>query len=167
MWALRLTELVGFVFMAHDESSKSPHGRIRKWDGMTPYGVHPTWCAMTILTETSLPEELRYSGAEALLLHDLLEDTKTPLPKSVNRRVVELVLGMTFESSEQEMRIVWSRGNEILLLKLYDKTSNLLDGVWMTAEKRTKYSDYLLRLCREVEQVYGNLNIIRIARAVC
>lgn len=167
MTAQELAGVIGYTLRAHAESPTKPSKAVRKWDGKTPYGIHPTWCAMTLLAETTLPEELREAGAQALLFHDILEDTTAGLPEGTSARVAELVEGMTFESSDEEMELVWSRSDEVKLLKLYDKVSNLLDGSWMSGEKRERYAGYLLRLCDAVEPIYGGLNIIRIARAIC
>lgn len=166
MNADRISGLIAYAFRVHSENAAKPSKAVRKWDGKTPYGIHPTWCAMTILAETTLPEELRYDGAEALLFHDILEDTTAALLPDTRAEVVDLVREMTFVSSDREMVEVWGRGPTVLLLKLYDKTSNLLDGVWMSPEKRGLYNAYLLRLCDEVEKEYVELNIIKIARAI-
>src|SRR5262245_14892479 len=91
-----------YAWEAHMSFSRTPTKAVRRWDGKTPYAIHPVWCAMTLLTETSLPEELRFSGAQALLLHDILEDTTAGLPENVSEAVRALVQEMTFDSFEQE-----------------------------------------------------------------
>jgi (p)ppGpp synthase/HD superfamily hydrolase len=161
-----LSALISFAVDAHRDSATKPSKAVRKWDGKTPYGIHPTWCAMTLLTETTISEELRITGAQALLLHDVLEDTTAVLPEGTPAAVRKLVEEMTFEGSDEEMEHIWSRSLECKLLKLYDKVSNLLDAAWMTAEKRSRYAAYLAKLCDAVEPTYGRLNIIRIARAI-
>ncbi len=166
MNAHQLASLIAQSITGHADYATKPSKAIRKWDGKTPYGIHPVWCAMTVLTETSLPEDLRVRIAQALLFHDFLEDTTAKLPDMLTDGVRELVDEMTFESSAVEMQEVWSRSAEAKLAKVYDKTSNLLDGSWMTQEKRAQYADYLLRLCEVVEKAYGPLNIITIARAI-
>lgn len=163
-----LAHLISYAIESHRDHATKSSKTVRKWDGRTPYGIHPTWCATTLLTETTLPEELRIMGAEALLFHDVLEDTTAELPHLTSHRVRDLVDEMTFDNSDEEMERVWSRSQECKLLKLYDKVSNLLDGVWMTPEKRAKYVAYTLRLAEEVERDFGpQLNILKIARAVC
>lgn len=166
MTAKELAGLISYSFRAHAEQSTKPSKTVRKWDGRTPYGIHPTWCAMTILTETILPEELRVTGAQALLLHDVLEDTTAGLPEDTPAEVTKLVEEMTFASSDEEMELIWTRSQEVKLLKLYDKVSNLLDGSWMSREKRERYATYIIALCDDVEPHYGQLNIMRIARAI-
>ena len=121
---------------------------------------------MTILHETSLPEELRRDGFQALLYHDVLEDSQLKLPDWLSERIQTLVGDMTFESSQQEMIELWSKPEDVRLLKLYDKTSNFMDGVWMDKEKRKRYAENILKLCDDVEKGYGELNITRIARAI-
>lgn len=163
-----LDELIRYAFRAHRDQARTPEKAVRKWDGATPYGIHPVWCAMTILAETSLTNDLRKDGAIALLFHDLLEDTFADLPKDTSTRVRMLVEEMTFESFTAECEKVWIRSPECLLLKLYDKVSNLLDGVWMSSEKRERYLTHTQRLVVEVEQHFGNsLNILRLAHALC
>lgn len=144
----------------------------RKWDNTTPYAVHPTWCAMTFLQETNLPVEVnREQCALALLLHDGPEDTGQPLPNWIPSEVIELVRLMTFSSAPNstaiEMERIWQLPPLVRLLKLYDKVSNLLDGTWMSDEKwNEQYVPYVIRLATDVENAYGDLNIVRIARAV-
>ncbi len=168
MNALELVKKVTYAFLTHEGSAKKPSKAFRKWDGKTPYGVHPVWCATTLLHETSIPEDLRNEGAEALLFHDILEDTTAKLPDGTSDRIGKLVEGMTFEGgTTQEMQEVWSRSKEIRLLKLYDKVSNLLDAeIWMTPEKLAAYRAYTRKLADDVTSNYGTLNIVRLARAL-
>lgn len=145
----------------------------RLWDKNTPYFVHPVWCAMMFLQETKLPAYgaiFREECALALLFHDWLEDVEQPLP-NLNDAIKGLIKEMTFSgekgSTEIEIRGIWSKEPLIRLLKLYDKVSNLLDGAWMPDEKwNEQYVPYVLRLANDVEANYGDLNIVRMARAV-
>ncbi|MDP3882028.1 MAG: hypothetical protein Q8Q31_04100 [Nanoarchaeota archaeon] len=160
-------EDLSYIADAHQFHPKNDKKAFRKWDGRTPYFIHPLWCATTILTETRLDEKTRVEGYYTLLYHDLLEDTTQSLPASLEKRIEELVKDMTFlGGSEQEMNEIWSKLEEIRLYKLYDKVSNLLDGTWMSGEKRRAYGEYVSRLCLDVEQNYGALNITLMARAI-
>lgn len=156
---------ISSAWSAHADHAKKPSMAVRRWDGRTPYGIHPLWCGLTLLHETTLPKSLREAGAVALFYHDALEDTDMVLPK-LTKRVERLVRGMTFASSQEEEQKVWRRSKEVRLLKLCDKVSNLLDGAWMTPERRERYLAYTLRLAEDVERNYGSLNIIRIARSL-
>jgi len=160
------TMTINHAIDAHTNHATKPSKAVRKWDGKTPYWVHPVWAATTMAHEVTLPEELRAAGCAALALHDVLEDTTVGLPAGTSDRVRLLVEAMTFESSDEEMVKVWERGSEILLLKLFDKVSNLMDGTWMTPEKRARYAAYTLRLANEVEKVWAGLTIVKIARAL-
>lgn len=166
--AKRFALEICFALYAHETQAKKPSKAVRKWDGKTPYGVHPLWCATTLLHETALPEDVRQRGAEALLYHDIPEDTtQTTLLEGTPSDVLQLVVDMTFAGgSAEEMELVWERSKEVRLLKLYDKVSNLLDGAWMDALKREKYQQYTRRLADDVALNYGELNIVRIARAL-
>jgi hypothetical protein len=123
---------------------------------------------MTILTESRLPEDLRVRGAWALLFHDILEDTDAALPVGTPVEVVSLVREMTFEGSDEEMRLVWDRSRECRLLKLYDKVSNMLDGSCFSGDKLERMRLHCLKLADYVDLEFGSgLNIVRLARAVC
>ena len=160
-------------FDYHVQNAIRAHeGQTRRWDKRTPYSIHPLWCATTILTETTLPQDLREDGALALLYHDVKEDTKDfELPHDLPSRVREWVDGMTFEGasvpggSDIERQHIWSRPPEIRLFKLYDKTSNLLDVSWAPLHRITIYKDYTRQLIEDVVPRYGELNIVRMARA--
>ncbi|HQU07461.1 MAG TPA: hypothetical protein PK539_00145 [Candidatus Paceibacterota bacterium] len=152
--------------MGHALHPKEPKNAVRKWDGKTPYGVHPVWCAMTVLTEELLPESCRIRLSQALLFHDFREDTDDEVPDSVEDGVSALVDEMTFRSSDDEMENLWSRSDETKLGKLYDKTFNFLDNSWMSDERKAKHAAHLRRLCDVVQRLYGTLNIVLIARGV-
>ena len=161
-----LHTVIGYVYQAHQKNPVKPKADLRYWDLQTPYVIHPVWCGMTILTETKLPEEIRVPGAWALLLHDVLEDTTSGLPSDTPKLVEKLVKEMTFESIEEEMRLMSNAPEEIVLLKLYDKVSNLLDAVWMKGKSRQEYVDYSSGLLSKTEKNYGSLNIVQIAKNI-
>ncbi len=165
--AQEIIEGIQFSIEAHIYHPLTDKKAIRSWDKVTPYIVHPTWCAMTILCETLLPEALRWNGCQALLWHDVLEDTEMVcLPENTTPVVVDYVNEMTFRNFSEEVDAVWKKSKEIHLFKLYDKTSNLLDGSWMTAEKWQQYIQFTLKLASDVEVEYGLLNIVKIARSI-
>lgn len=160
---LDLQKHIDWVINAHQKHPKKPGNALRFWDMKTPYAIHPIWSAMTILTETRLDEKTRYNGALTLLYHDVLEDTNKKLPSSLTSEVKQQVQNMTFKDISEEMEHVWKKGNYIILLKLYDKVSNLMDSVWMKEKEAKEYKDYTRKLCQAVLKHYGNLNITKIA----
>ena len=89
-----MKETIRFAIDAHADHARTDDDRVRFWDMKTPYAVHPVWCAMTLLTETSLPELVRRTGYKALLLHDVLEDTTSGLPDDLDvaRRTAAVIL---------------------------------------------------------------------------
>ena len=145
---------ISYSIVCHSDNAKREDKKTRIWDKQTPYGVHPVWCAMTLMQETSLPDEFRNLGAQALLFHDLLEDTTEDLPPGIDPRVRELVEGLTFAGFSEEMEKIWKRNPEIRLLKLYDKVSNLLDGIWMQPNLWNRYVIYTHGLADDVELNY-------------
>lgn len=166
--ATQLAEMIRNCFFAHDAFAKAPENRVRKFDGKTPYGVHPTWCAMSVLSEPNLSEEDRVVCAWALLYHDTKEDTgATWVARTCPPEVDALVDEMTFPgSSEDEMANLWTRSTRAKLCKLFDKTNNYFDAPRLAPEKRLRYGQHILRLADEAEKNYGPLNVIVIARAL-
>lgn len=161
----RLAAITEYVIVAHDQQAREPHKRFRKWDRATPYAIHPVWCAMMILTEMTLSEDLRRRGAIALLQHDLLEDTTAPLHEETTFEERQLIDEMTFANFPEEVIYVWERSPECRLLKCYDKVSNLLDMTGRS-DKREAYVVYTQRLLKEARQRYGDLYIVQIALAI-
>lgn len=158
---------VEYVIDAHTNHSIKPSKSFRKWDQKTPYHIHPIWCASMLSTETQLDETTRVEGVQALLYHDILEDTTKQIPEWISKKVKKLIEDMTFEGgSGQEIVEIWYKPKEIRLYKLYDKVSNLLDGVWMNEVKKNQYQKYVEKLCEDVEKIFGELNITRIAKVV-
>ena len=162
-----LRDSINHAITAHSKHPKTSNDAIRFWDKTTPYAIHPIWCAMTLLTETTLPENIRYNGYQALLWHDTLEDTTLSLPTDIKPEVKLLIEEMTFESFEQEMADIWGKSDTAKLLKLYDKVSNLLDGVWMKGQKLKQMKEHTRQLTGFVENVYGELNIVKFSKAIC
>jgi (p)ppGpp synthase/HD superfamily hydrolase len=165
---MNLTQDIAYAIKAHATQSKTKDKSLRLWDKKTPYYIHPIWCATTILTETSLPARLRTEGAQTLLYHDILEDTRAPLPAHLSPSVVRAIQDMTFKRGiMQEMKLIWTKPPQIQLFKLYDKVSNLLDGVWMPKDLKKQYRAYTKKLLRSVEKHFGSdLNIVRIAHTI-
>jgi len=161
-----LEMLINFIINAHNNYSINNKDAFRRWDKKTPYYIHPIWCAMTLLTEENLPEELRIKGAKVLLLHDIIEDTKAELPSYISGAVKKLVSKMTFASLEGEKAKIFNKSSFVKLLKLYDKVSNLMDSGWMSTEKRKSYIEYTSLLLTSVENDFGELNIFSIAKTI-
>lgn len=158
---------IEYVWRAHREKSLVSGNSVRLWDKQTPYSIHPIWCATTLLTETSLDENIRVDGALALLYHDILEDTSAKLPKGLPNKVVHLVREMTFTGGfAEELISLPQKELPVQLYKLFDKTSNLLDVAWMDNSLYRQYFNFTQSLCDRVENGLGKLNIVRICRSL-
>ncbi|XSG73908.1 hypothetical protein ACP8Y2_17150 [Herpetosiphon llansteffanensis] len=128
--------------------------------------MHPIWCAMTILAEPLLPETTRRVGSIVLLWHDLLEDTSADLLENTPQQVRQLVQEMTFDSFDHEMRELWQRSDLTKLFKLYDKTSQFFDAVWLRDARYAQLLNHTQQLTTFVQQTYGELNIVKLAQAL-
>jgi hypothetical protein len=164
--AAEFAESIELTLLAHSAYANTPRDAIRWWDSTTPYAIHPIGCATTMLAETTLSAEIRFTGYQVLLWHDMLEDTSLPLPPACRPDVRRLVEEMTFTSFADELANLWSRSEMTKLLKLYDKTSQLLDAVWMDAAKWNRLVEHTHKLIAFVVEQHGELNIVRIARAL-
>lgn len=164
--AQAIVDSVAFTKHAHIDDPVSPDGTVRFHDHTTPYIVHPIWCAMTIMSETALDESLRLNGYLALMWHDVLEDTNATLPTDTSDEVRSLIRDMSFSSFATEKEMIWQKSRIIRLLKLYDKTSNLLDASHLSMEKRNAYVEFTQKLIVDVEKNFGQLNIVKIAKAI-
>ena len=163
---MQLKDHIDFVVKAHGEFALSPKKAVRYWDMKTPYWTHPVWCAMTMMCETGLPKEIRETGVLTLLYHDVLEDTTAKLPSVLSEEVVKAINDMTFDSFEEEVEELWGRPKVIWLYKLYDKTSNLMDAVWMDESELEVYKNFTKNLLGEVSKEYQGLNIQKICSSV-
>lgn len=157
---------LSYVIDAHNKKARKPENRFRNFDNKTPYYIHPIWCASMIRQEPSLSEDIRLKGSQALLYHDVPEDTTAELPEWLNNDVRTLISQLTFESSEDEWKNIWNRDKNVRLLKLYDGVSNVLDSIWMKTERRKQHLIHLRKLCEDVERNYGELNITKLARTL-
>jgi hypothetical protein len=166
-YADQLDAAIHHAIQAHTYFPNTPRDAIRLWDKQTPYVIHPIWCAMTLLSETELSDDIRFPGAIALLWHDILEDTQLPLPDDAQPIIQQLVHEMTFTSLDEELEGLWERSATTKLLKLYDKASQFLDSKWMKQVRLKQLVDHTRRLEQFVLATYGELNIVKISRAVC
>jgi len=133
--------------------------------------------------EPLLPESTRNHGAVVLAVHDIFDSTtitpevlQTTVAEILGRyalpldavQVVRMVKDMTYASGEEERQQVWQKPPIIRLLQLYEKVSSLQDTVWQpkSGQYRFAVSTFIDHLCRDVEQHYGMLNIVKYARAL-
>lgn len=75
---------------------------------------------------------------------------------------------MTFASGRtlEEQQVIWGKDKVIRLLKLYDKSNNFMNSSWMNAERKQRHRGYITELARDVKSNYGDLNIVKIAKAL-
>ena len=165
-WSGEMVNAITHAFFAHSVHALSPDDTVRFHDRLTPYLVHPLWCAATLLQEPGLSVELRRKGYVALLWYDTLEDTELQLPLETSEEIAQLVQQMTFASFREERSELWRCSPEVRLLKLYDKVSNLVDGTWMKPEKWNVYVEHTLKLTADVQSNFGELNIVKIAKSI-
>lgn len=164
---MNLNDHIHYSIRAHGFHSKTIQNSYRLWDKKTPYFIHPLWCAMTILTETTLPPDIRHDGAITLLYHDVLEDTTMKLPPAIPQTIRSHITDMTFYGGiNEEMQMIWNKKPQIRLFKLYDKVSNLLDASWMSPQLRKTYTAYTKKLLHDVENNFGSVNIVKMAHAL-
>ncbi len=171
----KLLEYIELVAEAHQEHPNQHGKTMRKLPSgeENPYLMHPLWCSVMILAEPKLPKNIREKGALALLFHDVVEDTLTPLPKDLPENVKRLIENMTvpklpeynYSSWDLEKQTILKKPIELQLLKLFDKTATLYDMV-LQERRFPEWMDIVEKLASNVEKEYGSLNIVTLARAL-
>lgn len=156
-------KLLDFVYSAHQEHCVKKDFR---QGGEVPFVVHPIWCAVILLNDTHIPFEERRIGYQALLLHDVLEDTSLKLPDWIEPEVVKLVQQMTHETWEEE-KAVDKKSPLVQLLKLCDKTASMYDeNVRSDPQRRREWKELVKKLLDNVEQNYKNSRVVLVAKVV-
>jgi (p)ppGpp synthase/HD superfamily hydrolase len=160
---LKLNEL---AIRAHQVHPKKPENAVRKADLQTPYVTHCQWVASSIISEEKLPPVLRRLCYQALLLHDVIEDTTLELPDWVEPEVISLIEELTFAGgTKEEAEKIRERSQEAILCKLYDKVHSCLFGLgWLEPQYYHYFYDHITNLINYIEPKYGDLAIIGIAK---
>jgi len=156
-------KLLDFAFDAYQHHNTS--GQAYRQDGNVPYMTHPLWCSLMLLADTRIPREERERGAKALILHDILEDTDLPLPEWVPKDVADLVKEMTFENSEHALREAASKPIHVKLLLLVDGLSSMYEE-HVSPQRRARWKAAVMQATEEVEEHYGNIRIVQVAKSI-
>lgn len=128
--------------------------------------VHPLWAGTMMLADQRLPFELREVGYQALLLHDVLEDTDVELPDWLDPNVSTLVEDMTLpDDFKKAVVIIAQKDIFVKLLILYDTLENVYEE-HVTEWKRPFWKQGVEVLIREVEQEYGDLRVVHVGKAI-
>lgn len=161
-----LQTMLNYAIQAHSRLAKNENKRYRKFDHKTPYAIHPIWCALTMMHEISIPESIRTIYVQALLFHDVLEDTNASLPDYLSEQTKKLVQEMTFASSQEEHDLIISgkMRPEIMFLKLYDKISNYMHTDPNDEARQIRYREKISILYDSVSKHFPKVYILKIAR---
>ena len=73
-FAAYFRDVCQFAMLVHDEKNK--RDRFRRFDGQTPFYIHPVGMAITILNDDGIHISVRSLASVVALLHDVLEDTE-------------------------------------------------------------------------------------------
>lgn len=160
-----LKRLLDYAYIAHQE--KSTRDPFRQ-EGKLPFVIHPVWCALTLLNDNRVPFADRQMGYQALLLHDVLEDTSAGLPDFISPEVAVLVKEMTYQTWEEEQAAVLKKSPLLKLMKLLDKTATMYDeGMKKGGDKKKREWKVLTaQLVQHVEKEYGNIRAVTLAKAL-
>lgn len=165
--AHELSSLIHYVIDVHHRASKDPAQAFRRFDGKTPYSIHPIWAAMTILHEGKLPEDVRERGGKVLLVHDVREDTNALLPEwMLSELEIKRVAELTFANDDEPYILIWERSDEAKLFHLYDCTSNLLNRGTAAPERTKRKKEHVAHLIDHLRPMYGDLYIMDFALAI-
>lgn len=165
----KFIEYISFSANAHQEKVLPTARTERTFSSgeKNPYFAHPLWCSMMILLDTKLPESIRLPGAEALLFHDVLEDTSSALPEDISIEVKNLIEEMTYPDWESERIAVPKKPLLVQLLKLYDKVATIYDGDMPKGqEKIMQWLELTKILIENINKEYGELNIVILGKGL-
>ncbi len=165
--ASQLARMSWDTLMIHDTFPLEQKNQFRRWDGKTPFGVHPILLAMLFLNEESLPEEFRVRGAKALFAHDIPEDTTAELPTwaTDDPQVLRLIKELTFNDGVDKFKEMWNRSSDAIILLLFDVTMNMTCRGKIRQERLAEYKAHMPKHIAYVEKYYPNLEILKIAKA--
>lgn len=163
-----LKKYLDFAYKAYQENNIT--NQVYRQKGKIPYMIHPLGSAMLLIADTKIPYKERELGFKILILHDVLEDTSLKLPVWVEEKVKKGVEEMTYledESLENKMRWVWSKNYFYKMLILYDAFWTLYEKHVDGPIKRQKmWQKGILTLAKEVEKDYGEIQIVKISKAI-
>jgi hypothetical protein len=135
--------------------------------GKVPYANHAIWQATMILHDTKLPWEVRETGFEVLLYHDVREDTSMPLPEWLSAEVVRCVKEMTFDSFAASLPELPKKEPKIKLFILIDKLATFIEeNMVADSKKRRLWKEAVEYLTTEVRTYYGRTQVVIIAEAM-
>ena len=165
----KFKKLLDFAYTAYQ--LKNTEGHTYRQGGKVPNFTHPLWCSLIFLNDALIPFRLRKVGFEALLLHDVLEDTNAKLPKWVGKDVRKLVYEMTFSAPpgndpwDEEKKVLLKKPVFIKLLKLVDKLASMYDLDVMPKNKKV-WKKITAQLLKDVEKKYGQIRVVQIGKAI-
>jgi len=156
-------KLMDFAFEAYQKNNTTEQEY--RQDGKVPYIVHSLWCASVFVTDTRIPFEEREKGFKALILHDVYEDTNLELPSWVELGVKEIVKELTFENSDHALKSAQSKPINIKLLLLVDGLSSMYEE-HVEIHRRKRWKEMMKIATKEVEEHYGNIRIVQLAKTI-
>lgn len=161
------SELLRAAAYAAEKHRKGPH---RKGADAAPYINHPLAVASLLASEVGVED---VAVLQAALLHDVVEDTKTPLSeleREFGARVAGLVAEVTDDKKlakeeRKRLQIVNAPGKSdgAALIKAADKTCNLREIVsspppWDLARKLA-YFDHAAQVVERLPQLPSSLRV--------
>ena len=162
-------KLTDFAYEAH-ELNINDHGWTTRQLGNVPFVVHPLWCALTVLNDTTIDQDLRELGFRVLLLHDVLEDTRFKLPPDLNEKTISLINDMTYDNFDEEKKHVPSKPVFLQFLKLIDKVSTIYDNhgpiSCLKPERQRDWRQYTELLLKNTETEFGHTQSYKTAKTI-
>lgn len=156
-------KLIDFAYNAYQKHNVT--SQEYRQDGKVPYIMHPLWCATLLLNDQLIPFKKRKLGFQVLLLHDVIEDTDLSMPDWISREVRNYVQEMTFSTWEEAKREKPKKSIFMKLLFLYDALSSMYE-FHVSKKKQKEWKKLTNDLLEEVENHYGNIRIVQIAKPI-
>lgn len=160
-------KLLDFVYSAHQENPRQGASTTRQ-QGTVPFVVHPLWCGLLLLNDATVDQAERELGFQALLFHDVLEDTKLRLPDFIDPMVPPLVADMTYTSWDQEKNEVPTKSIFVQFLKVIDKAATIYDSshTFDGTTKGREWKQFSLLLLANTRSTYGETHVYQLMEKI-
>lgn len=155
---------IDFILKAHDKFDMTGKEKFRQL-GKTPYPTHPIFAAQLVLADRRVSWRLRADGFRALLLHDVLENTKAKIPSWVPSSVKKLVNKLTFKDEKTEEAVakrIDQNDSFTNYLLLADTVSNLYEE-HVSEQKREAWIKGVKLLMSKIEKDFGKTRLYQIS----
>lgn len=163
-----------FIFAMNAHTGRNTRDKVRRFDGKTPFFIHPLGAAIDLLNESLLTWEVRSVAATAALLHDVFEDTSVTeadiwawcptFSEHVLNEALKIVRKVTFKDSrESEASFMAQEPQQIDYLEVLVRAADISTNLNTLPQERIARS---IPYCKKLlSYLDPNLQVARILKS--